>query len=132
MATPNGLMLKYLLHFFHYFIPPFDSYLPCFQGNLSSIDRSYGFIVDNLIHDIGTHQIHHLFPKIPHYKLKTATVAFRKQYPHLVRQSDENIVLSFAKNWLNYTKYGNAPVGVEKFTYKDTIAQLNVNSQKAK
>ena len=37
------------------------------RGNLSSVDRHYGWAHD-LVHNIGTHQIHHLFIKIPHYR----------------------------------------------------------------
>jgi len=65
-------------------------------GNLSSVDRNYG-IIHNITHNIGTHQIHHLFPIIPHYNLEEATSAFRKTYPHLVRLSNESIFLSFVK-----------------------------------
>merc|ERR1711977_170808 len=88
------------------------------KGNLSSIDRSYGFIIDNLIHDIGTHQIHHLFPKIPHYKLRKATVAFRQAYPNLVRKSDENNLPAFFNNWIIYCRYAFAPKGMEYFCYR--------------
>jgi omega-3 fatty acid desaturase (delta-15 desaturase) len=38
------------------------------KGQLSTVDRHYGH-VHSIIHSIGTHQIHHLFPKIPHYHL---------------------------------------------------------------
>ncbi len=53
------------------------------RGNLSSVDRDYGW-AHNLVHNIGTHQIHHLFIKIPHYHLEEATAVFRANYPHLV------------------------------------------------
>ena len=46
------------------------------KGNLSSVDRSYG-VLHWLIHNIGTHQVHHLFPKIPQYKLIAASESFR-------------------------------------------------------
>ena len=65
------------------------------KGNLSSIDRSFGTILDNLTHHIGTHQIHHLFPIIPHYHLEEATAAFRKAFPHLVFKSERSIVPAF-------------------------------------
>lgn len=38
------------------------------KGQLSTVDRHYGF-VHSMIHTIGTHQIHHLFTKVPHYHL---------------------------------------------------------------
>ncbi len=66
------------------------------RGNLSSVDRDYGW-AHNVVHNIGTHQIHHLFIKIPHYRLEEATAVFRKAYPELVRLSDEPILPSFYK-----------------------------------
>ncbi|CAF4525097.1 unnamed protein product, partial [Rotaria magnacalcarata] len=38
------------------------------KGQLSTVDRDYGH-VHSIIHSIGTHQIHHLFTKVPHYYL---------------------------------------------------------------
>merc|ERR1712137_264373 len=93
------------------------------KGNLSSIDRSYGYVIDNLIHNIGTHQIHHLFPKIPHYKLKEATVAFREAYPCFVRKTNESNIPAFVNNWIIYCKYALAPPGTEYFCYRDVMAQ---------
>ena len=88
------------------------------RGNLSSVDRHYGWAHD-LVHNIGTHQIHHLFIKIPHYRyildpvnqievdletctvhpyrLEEATSVFRDKYPHLVRMSTEPILPAFSK-----------------------------------
>ena len=64
------------------------------KGQLSSVDRNYGWAHD-LTHNIGTHQIHHLFSKIPHYHLEEAAYHFRKNFPQLVRISDEAIMPSF-------------------------------------
>jgi len=48
------------------------------KGGLSTIDRSYGWIVDHLHHDIGTHMVHHLFfTRVPHYSLVEATEALK-------------------------------------------------------
>jgi omega-3 fatty acid desaturase (delta-15 desaturase) len=48
------------------------------KGGLSTVDRSYGAVIDHLHHDIGTHMIHHLFfTKIPHYHLLDATEALK-------------------------------------------------------
>ena len=95
------------------------------KGNLSSIDRSYGYGINNIIHNIGTHQIHHLFPKIPHYKLVEATEVFRKEYPQFVRQSDEINIVAFFVNYLTYCKHAFAPPGVEYFCYRDVMEQSN-------
>ncbi|CAG8559688.1 25270_t:CDS:1 [Dentiscutata erythropus] len=63
-------------------------------GNLSSVDRDYGTLHD-VTHSIGTHQVHHLFPAIPHYYLKEATTSFRKRYPQFKRESNKPIIKSF-------------------------------------
>ncbi|GBB99099.1 hypothetical protein RclHR1_03410012 [Rhizophagus clarus] len=63
-------------------------------GNLSSVDRDYGILHD-VTHSIGTHQVHHLFPAIPHYYLKDATTYFQQKYPHFKRESKEPIFKTF-------------------------------------
>ncbi len=66
------------------------------RGNLSSVDRDYGW-AHRLVHHIGTHQVHHLFTRIPHYHLEEATAAFRRAFPHLVRASGERILPAFMR-----------------------------------
>ena len=78
-------------------------YIFKYSGQLSSVDRDYGWAHD-LTHNIGTHQIHHLFIKIPHYHLEEATAAFRKSYPHLVRMCNEPILYSFFRMFRIYEK----------------------------
>ncbi|CAH1779825.1 unnamed protein product [Owenia fusiformis] len=78
-----------------------DSKWDYVRGQLSSVDRHYGW-VHGLIHNIGTHQIHHLFTKIPHYHLEEATQHFRKNFPELVRICDEPILPSY---WRMFKKY---------------------------
>ena len=46
--------------------------------------------------------MHHMFTKIPHYRLLSATDNFRKAYPHLVRYSDEPIIPSFMRMFTKY------------------------------
>jgi len=100
------------------------------KGNISSVDRSYGYVVDNLIHNIGTHQIHHLFPIIPHYKLVDSTSYFRKAFPQFVKKNDENIVIGFIKNYYYYVKY--AVVDSEEqnytFSYRELIEKYTPSS----
>ena len=67
------------------------------------MDRHYG-LVHGVIHNIGTHQIHHLFTSVPHYNLEKATEAFRNHFPHLVHIKDENIIKAFFKMFYIYIK----------------------------
>ena len=75
------------------------------RGQLSTIDRHYG-IVHGIIHNIGTHQMHHMFSKIPHYHLEEATFHFRKTFPKLVRICDEPILPSFLRMFKKYDSQG--------------------------
>jgi len=47
------------------------------RGGLSTTDRDYGVVLNELTHSIGTHVVHHLFPQIPHYHLEEANAAIR-------------------------------------------------------
>ncbi|CAG8634561.1 5344_t:CDS:1 [Acaulospora colombiana] len=87
-------------------------------GNLSSVDRDYGILRD-VTHNIGTHQVHHLFPIIPHYHLKEATAAFQQNFPHLKRESKEPIIKTFIetfKVWKSQFLIGN---DTKIFVYKN-------------
>ncbi|CEG48398.1 fatty acid desaturase [Plasmopara halstedii] len=99
-----------------------DSEWTYVKGNLSSVDRSYGTLIDNLSHNIGTHQIHHLFPIIPHYKLKQATSAFRQAFPELIRKNDEPILKAFFRIRHLYAKFGVAESDAKVFTLKEAKA----------
>ncbi|KAG7398422.1 linoleoyl-CoA desaturase [Phytophthora boehmeriae] len=96
-----------------------DSEWTYVKGNLSSVDRSYGWLINNLSHNIGTHQIHHLFPIIPHYKLVRATEAFHKAFPELVRKSDEPILKAFYRTALLFFHYGVVDEDAKIFTLKE-------------
>jgi len=80
-----------------------DSEWDYVRGQLSTVDRHYG-IVHNVIHSIGTHQMHHMFTVIPHYHLELATKHFRAAFPDLVRTCDEPILPSFVRMYLKYDK----------------------------
>lgn len=73
------------------------------RGQLSSIDRDYGW-AHSLTLNIGTHQIHHLFSKVPHYHLQEATQHFRIHFPDLVRYKTERIIPTFIKMFGKYAK----------------------------
>ncbi|CAF1126981.1 unnamed protein product, partial [Didymodactylos carnosus] len=88
------------------------------EGQLSTVDRHYGH-VHSIIHSIGTHQIHHLFPKIPHYHLEEATVHFRKAFPNLVRLNYDRILPSFVRMAKKLIWQRNIGKDVSVFTYSD-------------
>mmetsp|Transcript_6983 Transcript_6983/g.21258 ORF Transcript_6983/g.21258 Transcript_6983/m.21258 type:complete len:359 (-) Transcript_6983:101-1177(-) len=88
------------------------------KGNLSSVDRDYGWL-HTVTHNIGTHQIHHLFPIIPHYNLEEATAAFRKAFPHLVRINNEPVISEFIKQFKIFARQHVIPDYVETFSYVD-------------
>ena len=46
------------------------------RGALATVDRPYPWPIDHLHHHIGsTHVLHHLNPRIPHYRAQAATAA---------------------------------------------------------
>jgi omega-3 fatty acid desaturase (delta-15 desaturase) len=88
-------------------------------GNLSSIDRHYG-IFHGLVHNIGTHQLHHLFPAIPHYNLEEATAAFRTKFPELVKNRSENhIIPEFIAACKRYAKESTIDNNTQYFKYSE-------------
>ncbi len=102
------------------------------SGNLSSVDRSYGDLVNNVSHSIHLHQIHHLFPSsVPHYHLKEATDAFRKAYPNLVRKSEKPWPLAFwdaLVDWITLGGAANAKPNAEGvFRYIDNKKSKKTN-----
>jgi omega-3 fatty acid desaturase (delta-15 desaturase) len=67
------------------------------QGALSTIDRNYG-IFESIHHNIGTHVVHHLFPTIPHYKLKFAKTSLKLALGEDYRESNESVTKAFFKS----------------------------------
>jgi len=88
------------------------------KGQLSTIDRHYGH-VHSVIHSIGTHQIHHLFTKVPHYHLEEATLHFRKAFPDLVRINEEPVLVSFARMTKIFLKQRAIDDDIRVFTYSE-------------
>ncbi|KAK2153624.1 hypothetical protein LSH36_291g06005 [Paralvinella palmiformis] len=94
------------------------------RGQLSTIDRHYG-IVHGLIHNIGTHQMHHMFTKIPHYYLEEATTHFRASFPDLVRTCDEPIMSSFFRMFKKYDAQKVMDDKTEIYYYKEMPEKCN-------
>lgn len=88
------------------------------KGQLSTVDRYYGF-VHYIIHSIGTHQIHHLFTRVPHYHLEEATEHFRKAFPDLVRYSDESIFNAFPRMFKIFIRQRGISDDIRLFTYTE-------------
>jgi len=82
-----------------------DSEWDFVRGQLSTVDRHYG-VVHAIIHSIGTHQMHHMFTVIPHYRLELATRHFRAAFPELVRTCEEPILPSFVRMYWKYERQG--------------------------
>lgn len=87
------------------------------KGQLSSIDRHYG-LVHGWIHNIGTHQIHHLFTKVPHYHLEEATRYFRKAFPDLVRVKDDQIIPTYVKMFKKFATQFVIPDDTKIYVFK--------------
>mmetsp|Transcript_14686 Transcript_14686/g.24251 ORF Transcript_14686/g.24251 Transcript_14686/m.24251 type:complete len:384 (-) Transcript_14686:759-1910(-) len=62
------------------------------RGALSTIDVSYGKVIDHIHHDIGTHVVHHIFHQIPHYHLKDATEAVKPLLGKYYRKSNRGVI----------------------------------------
>ena len=61
------------------------------KGALSTIDRVYG-IFEPIHHNIGTHMVHHLFMKIPHYNLCDATEYIKPVLGEYYRKSEVSLI----------------------------------------
>jgi omega-3 fatty acid desaturase (delta-15 desaturase) len=108
-----------LLHHTEIGIPWYaDSEWNNVKGQLSTVDRNYGS-VHSIIHSIGTHQIHHLFTKVPHYHLEEATTQFRIAYPELVRYSDESVLSAFARMFKIFVRQRGIGEDVKVFAYTE-------------
>jgi omega-3 fatty acid desaturase (delta-15 desaturase) len=64
------------------------------RGALATVDRDYGWLA-HVHHHIGTHVVHHLFPRIPHYHLREATQAIRPLLGTHYRESNESVAAAF-------------------------------------
>ncbi|KAI5071483.1 hypothetical protein GOP47_0013734 [Adiantum capillus-veneris] len=62
------------------------------RGGLSTIDRDFG-VLNNLMHSVGTHVVHHLFPQIPHYHLVEANEAIKSILGKYYREPKKSGVL---------------------------------------
>ncbi|KAK7090820.1 sn-1 acyl-lipid omega-3 desaturase (ferredoxin)-like [Littorina saxatilis] len=102
LVFASYMVIITFLHHTEEEIPWYDDSLWNYvRGQLSSVDRNYGWC-HGIIHNIGTHQIHHLFSKVPHYHLEEATAVFRNKFPLLVQTRGDRILPAFCRMFSKY------------------------------
>lgn len=74
-----------------------------------TVDRTFGWLLDEITCHIAYHQVHHIFPAIPHYHLKRATAAFRDAFPELATVSEQPFLRSTFANLRLYQRNGYVP-----------------------
>nr|XP_043635244.1 delta(12) fatty acid desaturase DES8.11-like [Erigeron canadensis] len=72
------------------------------RGALSTVDRDFGRILNNVYHDNPCgHVVHHLFSKIPHYHLVEATKAIKPVLGDYYKYDDTAILKAFWRESMN-------------------------------
>lgn len=96
------VLITYLQHTDEY-IPYYrKSQFTWLRGALSTVDRSFGALVDYQLHHIAdTHVAHHLFSTMPHYHAQEATAAIRKLLGPYYLKDDRRI---WSALWSSWTK----------------------------
>lgn len=77
-----------LMHHTHPDVPYYDRENWSRAGSNLALTTYYRYPrwLEWLTHNIMVHAPHHVAPKIPHYRLRSAQVALRRAYPELVRE----------------------------------------------
>ncbi|XP_049851022.1 uncharacterized protein LOC126324549 [Schistocerca gregaria] len=91
------------------------------KGQLCTVDRSYGWLIDSWIHHINdTHIAHHLHPKIPHYNAKLATQALKKKLGPYYQFNDKNLFVQLFESFRDclYVQEDQPNTGVWWFHYE--------------
>ena len=94
------------------------------KGALSTIDRSYPLIIDEMHHYIGsTHVLHHLNYRIPFYWAKEATVEIKKVLGNEYKFDNTNFLIAFFKavNECNYVDEIEGIQYYKKLVYNKSI-----------
>eukprot|EP00916_Digyalum_oweni_P021278 GHVL01035367.1.p1 GENE.GHVL01035367.1~~GHVL01035367.1.p1 ORF type:complete len:736 (+),score=67.25 GHVL01035367.1:2186-4393(+) len=83
------------------------------RGALSTVDRKYPFLIDEMHHHIGsTHVLHHIDSKIPHYHAQEATLAIKEVLGTFYRHEPKGIFRSLLET-SRTCHYVNAIEGVQ-------------------
>ena len=99
------LVLITLLQHTHPALPHFaGSEWEWLRGACSTVDRSYGAVLNALHHHIAdTHVCHHLFSTMPHYHAQEATEALKGVLGRYYCRDDRNIVAAMWADWRSCT-----------------------------
>jgi omega-6 fatty acid desaturase (delta-12 desaturase) len=85
------------------------------NGALSTIDRKYPYIIDEMHHHIGTtHVLHHLCYSIPHYYAKQATEELIPILGENYHYDDTNIIIAFFKT-MKECRYVDDIIGTQYY-----------------
>ena len=80
----------------HYREPAFD----WLRGALSTLDRSFGPVLDRVFHHINdTHVVHHLFSHMPWYNAEAATAALRGKLGRYYLRDETPIATALWRAW---------------------------------
>ena len=111
------LVLYTWLHHTHQDVPHYglDSFT-FLNGALSTIDRPYPYIIDELHHHIGTtHVLHHINYSIPHYRAIEYTHEIKKILGEYYLYDPTPIHIALYRT-ARYCVYVNSLVGIQYFT----------------
>ncbi|MEW6269320.1 MAG: fatty acid desaturase [Thermodesulfobacteriota bacterium] len=67
------------------------------DGALSTVDRRYG-LLERVHHDAGCHVVHHLFPGLPHYRLRAAAARVRPLLGERYRADRRSIIRALVES----------------------------------
>ena len=90
-----------LLQHSHPALPHYgDSTWDWLKGACSTVDRSYGWLLNTLHHHIAdTHVCHHVFSGLPHYHAVEATDALRKVMGPYALVDRRNVASALWEDW---------------------------------
>lgn len=101
LVVNADLVLITFLQHTDYYIPHYrDGEFDWLRGALSTVDRSFGWVMDHLFHHIAdTHVVHHLFHEMPFYHAQEATKHVRAVLGDYYLRDDSAIPAALWRSW---------------------------------